>query len=74
MMGELIDINSSSFPFESQSELVYPGTWYMYGSIDGLNSFTKRTLNAPFDVFQKDYNAGFDHGTWSRQYLFQTSP
>lgn len=69
-----LDINTVDWPFDAwNDEQAYPGTWYLYGSIDGLNSFDKRTLQSPFDVFQADYDAGFDHGLWNKQYLTKTS-
>lgn len=70
----ILDINTVDWPIDVQAEeIAYPGTWYLYGSLDALNSFTKRTLQAPFDVFQADYDAGYDHGAWNKQYLMRTS-
>lgn len=73
-MSSYIDIVTSDWPFDAQDEqLAYPGTWYLVGSIDALNSFEKKTLTHPFDVFQDDYNAGFDHGSYNKQYIMRTS-
>lgn len=69
-----LDINTADWPFDPQDDqLSYPGTWYLYGSIDALNSFEKRTLQAPFDIFQQDYDDGWDHGMYNKQYLMRTS-
>ena len=69
-----IDINSDPFEFDSQTNLTTPGAWYVYGVSDGLNSFDKRTLTPPFDVFQGAYDDGFDHGTYNRTYLIDPRP
>lgn len=69
-----LDINTTNWPIDAQDDQVaYPGSWYLWGSIDALNGLTKRTLTSPFDVFQSDYDEGFQHGTWNRQYLNKTS-
>lgn len=68
-----IDIVSSSYAFDAESDLPYPGTWYLAGSIEGMNGFVKRTLSPPFDVFQAIYDEGYDHGVWNKQYTVQTS-
>lgn len=69
-----IDIITSDWPFDAQDDqLAYPGTWYLYGSIDAQNSFTSRLLSPPFDVFQCYYDEGFRHGLWNKQFLTKTS-
>jgi len=74
MMADYIDINSSDYVFDPLSPLVYPGTWYSYGVTDGLNSFERRTLSPPFDVFQDAYEEGFDHGQYQKTYLIDPRP
>lgn len=69
-----IDIVTSDYEFDSQSDLVFPGTWYQAGVTDGLNGFDKRSLEHPFDVFQDVYEEGFDHGEYNRTYLVDPRP
>ncbi len=73
-MSEFIDINSSDYVFDAFSELPFPGRWYQYGVQDGLNSFDKRILPQPFDVFQAEYEEGFDHGQYMKTYLVDPRP
>jgi len=70
----IIDINTSDFEFDAYSPLVTPAAWYNYGVTDGLNSYDKRTLEAPFDIFQQDYEDGFDHGVYMKVYLVDPRP
>jgi hypothetical protein len=49
------------------------GQYFIFGESDGRNYVAAKTLIAPYDIYQRDYDSGYSQGLWSRTYLYPES-